>query len=257
VTSTLTTRLKLRPYLQCLPGLGLKFCLSPATAHSYHDVKNDTLARLTHSLELAFFFAGRSGSDDYNPRMYTPTNWTPHHWEIGPQLHTRLDKFELELKKLFKPRPARPNLLPIQSRVLSDLKSQQDFLIVPTDKNLVPSIIEKEEYIRTAMRDYLNVTANYKVLGNLHQVQATHHLKVSIVQWLKVHKDSISKSERKHIKQHLTNNKSPFGRFYLHMKVHKKKPNELIPSRPIASCPSSLLYPIGVFIDDKLKVVAH
>ena len=41
------------------------------------------------------------------------------------------------------------------------------------------------------------------------------------------------------------------------MKVHKKIPNEPCPSRPIVSCPGSLLYSVGIFVDDKLKVVAQ
>jgi hypothetical protein len=107
------------------------------------------------------------------------------------------------------------------------------------------------------MRNHLNVAANYKRLGNLDKTQLVHHIKVSITQWLTVHADSFSNSEKKYLKRHLKQNKSPFGRFCLLMKVHKKKPDEPCPSRPIVSCPGSLLYSVGVFVDDKLKVVAQ
>ena len=253
----LTTRLKPRPYLQSLLGLGLKFCVAPATTNSYKLIKAPTCDKLQRSLELAFSFAGKGGSEDYNPKMYIPSNWTPPSWEIANQLYPRLHEFNDQLKKLFKPRSARPNLLLTQSRALSDLKSQQEFLIVPTDKNLGPSIIERQEYIQTAMREHLNVRANYKQLGGLDQGQASAFIKVLITQWLDVHKDSFSKSEKKFIKHHLRTNKSPFGRFYLTLKVHKQKPNEPIPSRPIVSCPGSLLYPAGVYVNDKLKLVAQ
>jgi hypothetical protein len=128
---------------------------------------------------------------------------------------------------------------------------------VPTDKNLGPSIIEKEECILTAMRDHLNVAANHKQLGNLGKAQPVHHIKASIAQWLIVHSDSFSKSEKKCLKRHLKQNKSPFGRFHLLAKVHKKRPDEPVPSGPIVSCPGSLPCSAGVFVDNKLKAVAQ
>jgi len=254
----LTTRLKPRPYLQSLLGLGLKFCVSPAYTHNYRHIQEHTLPKLQRAIELAFFFAGRPSSGEYNPRMHLRSNWTPPPWEISNQLAPRMTNFQHRLKQLFNPRKARPNLLSLQSRALSDLKSQNTFLIVPTDKNLGPSIIEREEYIQTAMRDHLTSRDNYKRLSPFAVAQATHQIKSRITQWLDVHKVAFTAMERKYLKHHLRNNISPFCRFYLTLKVHKKEPNEPVPSRPIVSCPGSLLYSVGVFfVDDKLKIVAR
>jgi hypothetical protein len=107
------------------------------------------------------------------------------------------------------------------------------------------------------MRNHLNVAANYKGLGNLDKAQLVHYIKVAIAQWLNVHTDSFSKLEKKYLKQHLNQNKSPFGWFYLLRKAQKKKPDEPIPSRPIVSCPGSLLHSVGIFVEDKLKLVAQ
>jgi hypothetical protein len=70
----LTTRLTPRPYLQSLLGLGLKFCVTPATTHSYEELQQNTLPKLTRSLQLACYFAGKGGTEDYNPRMYVPSD---------------------------------------------------------------------------------------------------------------------------------------------------------------------------------------
>ena len=254
----LTTTLNPRPNLQKLLGLGLKFCPAPSYTHSYKDLQETTFFKLRRALELSFFFAG--GANDpgaYNPRMYQPSLWTPPPWVIPNELAPRLERFQLQLKKHFKPRKARSNLLPVQQRALSDLKSQNQFLIVPSDKNLGPTIIERDEYIRTAMRDHLNDRTNYKRLSNLEQGQAVYYLKSEITKWINTHKDNLTSSEKKFLRHHLKHNLKPFGRFYLTLKVHKKKPGEPVKSRPIVSWPGSLLHPLGIFVDDKLKVVAQ
>ena len=47
------------------------------------------------------------------------------------------------------------NLLSYQTHALQSLQRQQDFLICPCDKNLGPAIIERDDYIKIAMRDHL------------------------------------------------------------------------------------------------------
>ena len=42
------------------------------------------------------------------------------------------------------------------------LQVQQTFLIVPCDKNLGPAIIERQDYLKIAMRDHLSDTTTYK-----------------------------------------------------------------------------------------------
>ena len=67
----------------------------------------------------------------------------------------RLDKFSTTLGKLFKKRMGKTNLLPYQTRALQLLQRQQDFLVCPCDKNLGPAIIERDDYIKIAMKDHL------------------------------------------------------------------------------------------------------
>ena len=65
--------------------------------------------------------------------------------------------------------------------------------------------------------------------------------------------------ERAFLKQGLDQNKRAFAGFYLTLKAHKLKPGQNIThlkSRPIASCPGSLLHPLGIWTDRKLQSLA-
>ena len=63
------------------------------------------------------------------------------------------------------------------------------------------------------------------------------------------------------IREELKTNQSPFVRFYLTlMKAYKLKPGQMVDqlkSRPIISCPGSLLHGLGVWVDSKLQEVAQ
>ena len=62
------------------------------------------------------------------------------------------------------------------------------------------------------------------------------------------------------IREELKSNQSPFTRFYLPLKAHKLKLGQTVDhlkSRPIVSCPSSLLHGLGVWVDRKLQEVAQ
>ena len=62
------------------------------------------------------------------------------------------------------------------------------------------------------------------------------------------------------IQDELNSNQSPYTRFYLTLKACKLKPGQMVDhlkSRPIVSCPGSLLYGLGVWVDRKLQEVAQ
>ena len=62
------------------------------------------------------------------------------------------------------------------------------------------------------------------------------------------------------IRDELKSNQSPFARFYLTLKAHKLKPGQTVDhlkSRPIISCPGSLVHGLDVWVDRKLQEVAQ
>ena len=65
--------------------------------------------------------------------------------------------------------------------------------------------------------------------------------------------------ERAFLKQGLEQNKKAFTGFYLTLKAHKLKPGQNVThlkSRPIVSCPGSLIHPLGIWTDCKLQSLA-
>jgi len=255
--------------LRSLLGLGLKFIPTPRYTNSWQKIRPTTFDRFKRSLHLKFHFATTDNNeekdeekdeDDYNPRMYVKSHWTPPPWTWPrASLDDRLESFDNKLATLFRRRKGKTNLLPYQHRALCALQSQKEFLIVPCDKNLGPAIIQTEEYIRLAFRDHLNCTATYKRLSAAETTLAKARMRTAISDWLKRNKIYSSKMERKFLRKNLNENEDPFGRFYLTLKAHKLKPGDpvsALKSRPIVSCPGSLLHPMGVWTDSRLQEVA-
>ena len=70
---------------------------------------------------------------------------------------------------------------------------------------------------------------------------------------------NLTKTEQAFLKQGLEQNKKAFACFYLTLKAHKLKPGQNVThlkSRPIVSCPGSLLHPLGIWTDRKLQSLA-
>ena len=193
--------------------------------------------------------------------MYVPSHWTPPHWTRPNKIvQERLDLFHHRLNSLFRKRRGRTNLLPHQHRALQQLQQQRHFLIVPCDKNLGPSIIDTEMYLKIAFRDHLNDRRVYRSLNNNECRSVQAQLETAIKDWLKTHHKTLTKMERAFVKKGLNNTLNPFARFYLTLKAHKLKPGQHVDhlkSRPIVSCPGSLLHPLGIWVDRKLQPVAQ
>ena len=254
----LTTYIKPPPNLKSLLGLGLKFVPTPNKSNNYPHIRSHSLDRLERSLHLKFFFAGRNLQEsNYNPRIYISSGWTPPNFTWpGAQLNPRLKDLAARMKQLFRPRPGITNLLPHQSRALEQLQNNPNLLVVPTDKNLGPAIIERDRYIALMMSDHLNNVSIYSLMSPARQNTWISLTKDRIKNWITKHKKLLSKSDKTSLRTHLRNNTKPFGRFYGTLKVHKLSEGKPLSSRPIVSCPGSLLYPLAAWVDTQLQVVA-
>ena len=150
--------------------------------------------------------------------------------------------------------------MPHQHRALRTLQQQQTFLIVPCDKNLGPAIIERHDYLKIAMRDHLSDTTTYKSLTTSEIDRYSSDITKTILGWMKTHHKTLNKMEHAFLRKKLKSNQSPYARFYLTLKALKLKPGQTVDnlkSRPIVSCPGSLLHGLGVWVDRKLEGVAQ
>ena len=140
------------------------------------------------AIHLRFHFAVNTNTSDepYDPKMYVRSNWTPPHWTKPPiVLDKRLENFSSKLDKLFKIRTGKPNLLPYQTRTSQKLQQHQDFLICPCNKNLGPATIERDNYIKIAMRDHLLDGRTYRPLSTADCVNHKQRLENEIKAWTK------------------------------------------------------------------------
>lgn len=250
--------------LRSLLGLGMKFIPTPRYSNKWTTI--DTMPRFSRNIYLRFYFATNNNNlpdeneGEYNPKMYVPSKWTPPHWMFPKRIiDERLSLFSEHLEKLFRKRRGTINLLPHQRRALSHIQKQRDFLIVPCDKNLGPSIIETEDYLRIAFRDHLNDHRTYRKLRPNEATVIHQQIKLALEDWIKKYKKQCTKMERLFLRDNLASNSSPFARFYLTLKAHKLKPGENVDhlkSRPIVSCPGSLLYPLGTWVDRHLQTLS-
>lgn len=252
----LTTTIKPSSNLRSLLGLGLNFITTPRYSTRHSAIRDSTLPRLQNSLHLKFHFAGETMESDYNKKLYQKSNWTPPPYTFPPQLLPRMDAFDIALQKIFRRQQSRPNLLPHQQRALKDLTSQNQLLVVPCDKNLGPSVIERSRYIQMALQEHLTDANTYRRLHFMTAQQAVVDIKLKLKKWMTDFKNDISKSEMKFLKAQLKSCVDPFSRFYLTMKVHKLLNGNPLTSRPIVSCPGSVMYPLGLWTNDKLQHVA-
>jgi hypothetical protein len=165
----------------------------------------------------------------------------------------RLQAFRHAIQRAAKTKKSPSNLLRHQRHALDALRNQIEFIIVQCDKNLGPSIMERIEYIQMAIHDHLSDTNNYRRLSRFEATLAAGQIRLAIKDWIVRHKDVLTKNERKFISHCINTSKDTFAAFYLTMKVHKTPLN----SRHIVSCSGSLLFALGKWVDDKLKIFAH
>ena len=246
----ITTISKPPKNLRSLLGLGLKFCPTPRSTPSNI---LDTTERLQHDLFCKVFYAGKDlNQNDYDPKMYVKSSWTPAHWQIPVSITRRYNDFALHANALFKKRFNPSNLLPHQRNALKFLQQQNEFVIAQCDKNLGPAILEYNIYIRRALQDHLLDSSTYSQLTPSQAASYSHRIPAMIIQWLDKYKEYVSKNEKQFILSSLTENTNPFPVFYITIKIHKNP----WATRPIVSCPGSLFHALAIWVDRKLKSIA-
>ena len=159
-------------------GLGLKFCIgyNPVTSNIDHK-------RFQRDIRLRQYFASSPEvtTQDYNPKLYVKSIWEPdaqcEHVELA------LETFKDELEKLFaqhRTKPYEANLTQSEIQTLKQIKKEKRLIILNTDKNLGPAIMETTKYYQRAFQDHLSNQTNYK------EISATDANQYSYIAFLKI-----------------------------------------------------------------------
>jgi hypothetical protein len=255
-----TTTIKPRQNLRRLLGLGHKFTPTPrwtqnGTAPTF---KLKTLKRFERDLQLVGCFGSDPIPDngDYNKRLYIKSEWTPPPWKIPAVIKHRFPAFEGRIKLMFKKKHGTTNLHPFQRQALTYLQSTDKLLVVQCDKNLGPATIETTVYIDLVYRDHLSNRTTYTFVPPDAVASQATCVKKAATTWIKNAHAFLSPLEVRCLNKGIRDNKEPFPVLYVTLKAHTL-PALPFKSRPIMSANCSLLFGIGIWLDDQLKVVAQ
>ena len=107
--------------------------------------------RLRRSIRTKFLDFGFSKTDDdsFDPKLHIPKT-THISQQAPPAIEAAVNRFESNCTPAFHnswSRPFHPNLMKQQIQLLRQLKKERKFIVVATDKNLGPAIIELDQYI--------------------------------------------------------------------------------------------------------------
>jgi len=172
-------------------------------------------------------------------------------------LHLQGNNFHSEINNLsHRPTATTPNLLPSQQQALKWLLDHPELVVMSTDKNLGPAIIERERYVFYAYRDHLSDTSTYKQLTEREAKSHLSYVMSEIEAFTIKFQPSLDPEDLKYI-SHKTNstqlqNEASF--MYLLAKIHKQP----MKTRAIISYAGSLCHGISKWLDVYLKrIVKH
>jgi hypothetical protein len=227
-----------------LLGLGLKFC--PRPSHTNSDLSK-IAERFEKDLYTKYVFAGKNESP---PELFIPSKWTPDEEDISEDLIDRTQAFLRALQAKFRKNRSPSNLLYSQRHIHRALRQSDTLMVVRTDKNLGPAIIERDVYIRTALREHLH-TDTYRRLSKPAAARQIGQIRTKLEEFIFRYKDYLNDHDYKFLDRSV-DVLDPYSYFYLTFKIHK------IPmtTRPIISVCGSLLHGLGQWLDKRLQPIA-
>ena len=171
----LCTKLNPPDGIGTLLGLGLKFCIQ--SRRPINTSIDDTIDRFTRDIRLKYAFAGEDEfeieSNTYNKKLYIKSDWKPP--KATPDIENRIQKFKELLtsirNSINRNTKTSTNLTAIQQDLLFAIQANSNFVILITDKNLGPAIMEKAIYIERMLKEHLCDGQTYKNLTCLEAEQ--------------------------------------------------------------------------------------
>jgi hypothetical protein len=204
-----------------LLGLGLKFFLAPPNPTP--NIK-DTLHKLAYKIQTKHYLDtnGRTSLDEYIPQLYIRLKgWSPP--PAASHTEKLLHSFEIKLKEAIQTNTTQRkniyNLTKTQANALKLQKNSKEFIILPSDKKLEPTIMNYHHYVEKVLREH-RLTPNYQ-----HLSQTIAHNKIEDTK--QKLKDLYSKNKNNLIQAEVNYFKRSFGNFhptpifYGTPKVHK------------------------------------
>jgi hypothetical protein len=240
------------PYLyRTLLGLGLNFC--PLPLQSTGNSISHTVDRFRKDIHTKILFAGSPNDDWINSkRLFLRSTWSPDPEEIPRDIRSRISTFLGQLERKFKRRDVPTNLTPYQTKLLEVLRDSEDHIVIPTDKNLGPAILERTVYTQRAFDDHLNDETTYLRLSASDADTRMAAIAAKILKFINNEAFRLPKDERTYLERSLKV-KDKYAYFYLVAKIHKNP----WATRPIVSISGSITHGLGRWLDKELQPICR
>jgi hypothetical protein len=232
-----------------LIGLGLNFCVTrdpPAKAD---------LRRFERSVRIHYQFANAE-TTEYIPKLYVPVpSWMPQ--TAATSIEDALKTFGTTLREKHlatqKPRLNKPNLPPAQLKRLDEIRDDKRVIIIPTDKNLGPAIMDTSGYIDRCLDDHLLNDVNYRKLDST-VADEIHNRALSNLRALTTQDPEVfpkGSNGYKYFERSLNVRGRRRPKFYIMPKIHKNP----MKTRPVISCIGSSMEIASKYLDYQLQRV--
>ena len=225
--------------------LGLKFCIQRPIPKPNIEAY---IERLTYDIRTKYMFAG---ADDgtYDPKLYLPSQeFSPKKTPIAIELAIQEFHYKLRQLNALNAKPRRYNLSPTLRRILKDLKTNKQFFITPTDKNLGPAILECTVYKERCLKDHLLDRKTYRRLTALTAFQKLRDSSKQMFKLIQAYKEVLPEHELTYFERSFSI-QTRIPQFYTIPKVHKTPWK----TRPIVSCMNSQLGYLSKWADHDIN----
>ena len=250
----LTQNLRLPTNLKSLLGLGLNFCLREKALVGKKAIDYD---RFRKNFFTKIFFAEE---EQEIPPLFLQSKWEPPPSLIPIEARMATSFFFGQLKRNFVRRRSSDNLTIFQKAALRFLVTNPQLLIIKTDKNLGPAIIERHRYVQLAYAEHLSDHITYRRLTEdqaINRIRAVKRIITCFIQ--KFLNGRCNEHDKKYLVRSMglfmeewNKNQFPtFARFYMLAKVHKTP----MKMRPIVSVSSCITDAIGRWVDKELQLL--
>ena len=137
-----------------------------------------------------------------------------------------------------------------QRQILNDLRDSTELLIVMTDKNLGPAVIERDVYTRRVFQDHLLQAETYRRIDPTEAAEIITTIKMKVGQFLQSFSGVIPANEKEYLSRSIKLHKK-IPTFYLTMKIHKTP----MATRPIVAIRGSITSGLGCWLDQQLQPI--
>ncbi len=212
----LCTSISPPPNFRALLGMSLNF--RPQPSFTIADLK-ESFSRFPRDLSLRMFFTHKPQRLIVK-KLHIKSDWTPPADKIPQELIDRMQCFFSRLSTKFKKKRSIPNLRFHRHHLLRSLKHHDDLMVVKTDKNLGPGVIERRSYVLNALSEHLLDKTTYRRLKEREARGRVIAITKIVHSFLYTWKSVLEPNAVRFIRQSLIV-ADPFPHFYLLFKIHK------------------------------------